>query len=220
MMTDDPGQFPFGMLAQREELPGMEVGVEVTVVTDGAMEQRLVEPQREVVKGEPEQGDAQPRRDGRGNLQDAFLHEAGARRGEVHVTTGDEGGVERGVIDVAFALEDLQIDGEHAGLAIALHPDAELGFELLFGKDDVLGLGLEVVAAVRGHLVPFVEDAPDDFGCTGGEVGGAEEGGVRAALLQAVEDAGGAVARYLHRFVHRDIDAVFAGHIVLLGVET
>ena len=147
MVADDPGQLPFGMLAEREELPGMEVGVEVAVVTDGAMEQRLVEPKREVVERQPEQRDAQPRRDGRGYLQDAFLHEAGARRGEVHVATGDEGGVERGVIDVAFALEDLQIDGEHAGLAIALHPDAELGFELLFGKDDVLGLGLEVILA-------------------------------------------------------------------------
>ena len=219
MVTNDPRHLPFGMFAKRKELPGMEVGVEVAVMPDDAMKQRLVEPQREVVEGEPEHGDAKPGRHRSGNLQQTLFHETGAWGGEVHIASWDEGGIERGVIDVALLLQHLQIDGEHTGLAIALDLDAEVGFEFLFRKDDMLGPGLEMIAAMRGHLVTFVDDASDDVGCIGGEVGGAEESGPYAALLQAVEDACGAEARHLHRFVHCNLDTMFARYVVLLGVE-
>ena len=80
---------------------------------------------------------------------------------------------------------------------------------------------MQVVAPMRGHFMPFVQDALHDFWCMGGEVSGAEEGGANFLLLQQVEDASDTMHRHRHALPYRVIlHPMFAGQIELFCVKT
>ena len=198
VVADDEGHAQLGMLLQVVELPGMEVGDEVAVVAERAAHQQMVEPLGQVVQREPEQREAQPGRHRGGNLPHPVLQERRSRTGKMHVAARDEGRIERRVVAVARLADGLVADGEHAGLAIACHLTAAdaLNDALRLGK--VGGLGLPVVNAVTGHLVPLVHDALHHVGSLFGKVSRAEERGPHTVLPEYVEDAARAFARHAH----------------------
>ena len=120
VVLDDKGHLELWMRLELEELPGMEVGDEVTIFVEYAAYQNMIKRLRQVMERQPEQREADEGCDGGRNLHDAILHKPRARLREVHIATWDKGGVERRIVTIAHALDLRLDDREHTGLTIAI----------------------------------------------------------------------------------------------------
>ena len=96
-----------------------------------------------------------------------------------------------GKLSICF-LDVLVAYRKHAWLAIAIGCSASGLLQNFLRLLDIGSLWVPVVYAMASHLMPFVHDALDDFGCMLYKIGGAEESGSHLVLLEAVEDAVGA----------------------------
>lgn len=114
IVADDERHAQFGMFAERIELPWVEIRVEISVVAYDSVAQSLVEPKRKVVEREPEHRYPEPWRYTCRYLHHALLHEPCPQSGEVHVASGDESRVERGVVEIALTRLFLKVNLEHS----------------------------------------------------------------------------------------------------------
>src|SRR3712207_947616 len=94
----DERQVEFRVVVQRIEFPRMEISGQVTVVTECAMAQPTVQSKRKIMARQPEQRKTQPRTDRSRNLPHAGFHKESAWSGKVHVSAGNESGVQRRII--------------------------------------------------------------------------------------------------------------------------
>ena len=181
----------------------------------------LVEPQRQVVKGEPEEGETEPWGDRGWNLQHFASPERSTGFRDVHVTSWNESWIEAGIVVVALTLQFLIRHGEHARLTIAIHFPTRQLFKTFFRCDDILWLWVGVVTSMRRHFVSFIQDAPDDMGGILSKIRGTEKGGTYTFLFQQVEDTLGAFHRHRHTLSDGVvIHSMFARHVKLFCIKT
>ena len=174
----------------------------------------------QVVERQPKQREADEGRDGGWDLHDTILHEPCAGFGEVHITTWDEGGVERRVVTIAHALDLRLDDGEHTGLTIAIDRKSRDALDDLFRTGEVGLLWLPVIHPVTGHLMTLGDDALHDLRGVLGKVARAEERGAHTVLLQDIEDTTGADLRDSHALLQREVNAMLARHVELFCIKT
>ena len=105
VVLDDKGHLELGMCLQLIELPGMEVGHEVAVLSEHTAHHPVIKPLGQVVECQPEQREPDEGRDGGRNLHHAILHEPRAGLGEMHIAARDEGRIERRVITIPHPLD-------------------------------------------------------------------------------------------------------------------
>lgn len=174
----------------------------------------------QVVECQPEQRETDEGRDGGWDLHDTILHEPRARLGEVHITTWDEGGVERRVVEIAHAFNLRLDDREHTGLTVAIDRKPGDALDNLLRTGEVGLLRLPVIHPVTGHFVTLGDDALHDLRGVLGKVARAEERGPHAVLLQHIEDATGADLRDSHALLQREVNAMLARHVELFCIKT
>lgn len=174
----------------------------------------------QIVERQPEQWEADKGRDGSRNLHDAILHEPRTRLGEVHVAPGDEGGVERRVVEIAHALDLRLDDREHTGLTVAIDRKPGDALDNLLRTGEVGLLRLPVINPMTSHFVTLGDDALHDLRGMLGEVARTEERGSHTVLLQDIEDATGADLRDGHALLQREVNAMLTRHVELFCIKT
>ena len=147
---------------------------------------------------QPKQGETDEWCDGGGNLQHAVFHEGCARVGQMHVSTGNEGGVQRRVIQIARPFYLRFDDWKHTRLPVAVDRTSCTPLYNLLRTGEVGFLWLPVVYTMTGHLMALVHDTLHHLWGILREVARAEEGRPHMVVLQNVEDAVGANLRDSH----------------------
>ena len=117
------------MLIQLVELPRMEVGHEIAIMTERTTTEPAIESEGKVVTRKPEEREANKRRHRSRDLQYSLLHKVRAWCTQMHVAPGDEGGVERGIVAIACLIDLRLRDGHHTRLTIASHRDSSKSLE-------------------------------------------------------------------------------------------
>ena len=174
----------------------------------------------QVVERQPKQREADEGRDGGRDLHDTILHEPRARLGEVHVAPGDEGGVERRVVEIAHAFNLRLDDREHTGLTVAIDRKPGDALDNLLRTGEVGLLRLPVINPMTSHFVTLGDDALHDLWGMLGEVTRTEERGAHTVLLQDIEDTTGADLRDGHPLLQREVNAMLARHVELFCIKT
>lgn len=220
VVLDDKGHLELRVGLELEELPGVEVGDEVAILVKYATHQHMIKRLGQVVERQPEQREADEGRDGGWDLHDTILHEPCAGFGEVHITTWDEGGVERRVVTITHALDLRLDDGEHTGLTIAIDRKSGDALDNLLRTGEVGLLRLPVINPMTSHFVTLGDDALHDLWGMLSEVTRTEERGAHTVLLQDIEDTTGADLRDGHPLLQREVNAMLARHVELFCIKT
>ena len=93
------------MFIQLVELPRMEVGHQIAIMTERTTAEPAIESEGKVVTREPEEREANKRRHRSRDLQYTLLHEVRTWCTQMHVAPRDEGRVERGIVAIACLID-------------------------------------------------------------------------------------------------------------------
>ena len=113
MVLDDERHLELRMFLELEELPGVEIGNEMTVSLQRATDHPVVQPFGQVMERQPKQRESDEWRDRGRNLQHAVFHERRAGIGQMHVTTRNKSRIQRRIVQIARPF-DFRCSGCHS----------------------------------------------------------------------------------------------------------
>lgn len=156
---NDEWHFEFRVLFKLIELPGMKISYKIAIRFNNSSNHPVIHCFRQIVQRQPEQRKPKQRSNRSRNLHHTVFHKPSPRSLEIHVPTGNEGGIQRRVIPISHTFDFRFNDRKHPGLAISCNLNSTDLFNDSFGNLKICLFRLKVINTVACYLMAFIKNA-------------------------------------------------------------